>query len=197
MSFITNLISIVIEKIGGGGKDYFLPYKYDMIKEYYGKTCLDIGAGTAQYSRFLKDQGHDVTPIDVVDESTSGMEIKQFDGSTLPFEEDSVDSSIFMFVLHHTNTQIELLREAKRVTRNHIIIGEDIVENRLDKWMGNIHLNTSPWAKGVDTFHSEEGWARIFDDLGLSIIRKITIPKEVYPVYPVTRIIYVLSSGDK
>jgi SAM-dependent methyltransferase len=192
LTAIKNLVSILIEKISGKRKDYFIQFKYENIKSYYGKKCLDIGAGTGYFSYFLKNKGFEITPIDIVDKSTFDVQIQKFDGKKLPFPDKSFDTSVFMFVLHHTDNQIELLKEAIRVTKNHLIIGEDIIESRFDSIMGNIHLNTSPWTKGNDSFHSEKIWFGIFAKLQLKVAEIVKIPRSVYPVYPVSRRIFIL-----
>ncbi len=196
MTFIKNLFKVLFEKIRGSNHDFFLSHKYDFIKSYYGNTCLDIGAGTGRFSQFLADQGHKVTLVDVVDKRKVDLDLIHFNGKHLPVDDNSFDTSLFMFVLHHTNTQIELLKEAKRVTKQYIIVGEDIVESRFDKALGNIHLNTSPWARGNDSFKNEEQWEKVFDDLELTIIERIRIPRNVYPIYPVNRVIFVLKKDS-
>lgn len=189
---IINFLRIVICKILSIRRDFFRSYKYDSIKEYYGKVCADIGAGTGWFSKYLISRGHQTIPLDVVDRSEAGVNIKLFNGRKLPLLNKSVDTSLFLFVLHHTNSQIQLLREAIRVSRKYIVIGEDMVENRFDEMLGNIHLNTSPWAKGQDSFRSEKGWLKLFKKLKLRVVKIVKIPCEVYPVYPVHRRIFVL-----
>lgn len=190
--FIYNFFKVIFEKLGSGNKDYFLHYKYDRIRKYYGEHCLDIGAGTGRFSLHLQDNSHEVVPIDIVDKSVDDVEIEYFDGASIPKADNSFDTSIFMFVLHHTDTQIELLKEAARVTKDYIIIAEDIVENRLGQILGNIHLNTSPWEKGNDSFRSRKGWLKIFEENDLELVEAIDIPVHVYPVYPIPRTIFVL-----
>lgn len=172
--------------------DFFRKYKYDSIKEFYGKICADIGAGTGWFSYHLLARGHKIIPLDVVDKAESGISIKLFDGKKIPLLNKSVDTSMFLFVLHHTNNQIQLLREAIRVSKKYIIIGEDIVETKFDAMLANIHLNTSPWAKGNNAFRSERGWLRLFEKLKLKVVKTVKIPCETYPVYPVTRCIFVV-----
>lgn len=171
--------------------DFLRSYKYDSIKQYYGKVCADIGSGTGWFSDFLMRKGHKSIPLDVVDKSETGMRIKLFDGKKIPLLTKSVDTSLFLFVLHHTNSQVQLIKEAMRISKKYIVIGEDIIESRFDAVLGNIHLNTSPWAKG-NTFRSEKGWLRLFRQLKLRVVKTVRIPCQAYPVYPVTRCIFVL-----
>lgn len=153
---------------------------------------MDIGAGTGRFSLYLQDRGHTVAPLDVVDKSVTGLDIETFNGYSIDSTDNSFDTSILMFVLHHTNTQVELLKEASRVSRNYIIIAEDIVETSWDKMVGNIHLNTSPWARGDDSFRTKQGWLDLFEELNLEVIEVNDIPVDVYPVYPVNRAVFVL-----
>lgn len=189
---LKNLTSVFCHKFHGINSDYFLRFKYKHLKGFYGKSCLDIGAGTGRFSRYLKRKGHEVIPVDVVDKSTANINIQKFDGTHLPVLDKTVDTSIFMFVLHHAGSQLDLLKDAIRVTRKYIIIGEDVMENMFDKVMGSIHLNTSPWSKAVDSFHTEKDWINIFCSLKLKLVQVVRIPRGVYPVYPVSRTIYVL-----
>lgn len=193
---VKNLSSVLSNKIKGNELDYFLKFKYDLLKKFYGTSCLDIGAGTGRFSKYLKNQGHHVIPVDVVDKSKVDLGFKIYDGKTLPLQDKYVDTSILMFVLHHAQNQLELLNEAIRVTKKYIIIGEDVMENVVDKILGGIHLNTSPWSKAVNSFHTEKDWINIFCLMKLKLVHVVRIPKYIYPVYPVSRSIYVLEVCD-
>lgn len=188
------LLEIAHSKILGQKKDYFLRYKYEMIQHYYGSKCLDIGAGNGSFSQFLSNQGHQVKAIDVVDKSGEGLahDVRLFDGEHIPYADNSFDTSVLMFVLHHTNKQQSLISDSIRVTKNHIIIAEDVIQNRFDALLGAIHLNTSPWDKGHDSFRSHSQWKDFFLRNNLELSETVTISRWAYPVYPVARKIYVL-----
>lgn len=190
---ILKVIKILLNKIRKQKIDFFLSYKYADIKEFYGKCCLDIGSGSGRFSKFLKRKGHDVSAIDVVDKSEfPDLEMKVFDGKSIPFNNKQFDTSILMFVLHHTDHAKELLKECIRVTKKKIIIGEDIMISHIDRILGNIHLGTSPWSKSSNGFKSDSAWQQLFVNYNLKLVKTITISRCVYPVYPVQRKIYVL-----
>jgi SAM-dependent methyltransferase len=191
---ILKFIEILLTRISGKKKDYFLRPKYDDISPYYGACVLDFGAGTGAFSHYLTTRGHRVNAVDVVPAfEQSHIDFQVFDGRVLPYADKHFDTSIAFFVFHHLNNQEELLLELKRVTSGHVIIGEDIVENRFDRFMGNIHLNTAPWAKGTDSFRDNASWLRLFEKVGFTLAAKVVIKRSEYPVYPVRRIIYVLA----
>ncbi|MFY0683082.1 MAG: class I SAM-dependent methyltransferase [Balneola sp.] len=191
--FARNFFFVLYTVITKQNLDHFLGFKYGAIKKYYGKDCLDIGAGYGHFSDFLANNDHNVTAIDVTNKFAYTHNFSEFDGKKIPYGDKIFDTSILMFVLHHTDDQIELLKEAARVTKNYIIIGEDIMKSSLDRALGNIHLNTSPWAKSNDLFHTKEEWLEIFSSLNLKVVDTIRIPRSSYSVYPVNRNIYVLS----
>lgn len=188
------LFRIILQKLKGQKKDYFLDYKYFRIKRFYGEKCLDVGAGMGSFSNYLRNKNHNVSSIDVVDLSSKNDEnnIKLFDGKAIPYEAKNFDTSMLMFVLHHTNHQDQLIKDCIRVTKDFLIIGEDIIQNKFDAVFGNIHLNSSPWAKGNDSFKTHAKWLEFFAKHNLELVNTITIPRFVYPVYPVSRNIYVL-----
>lgn len=187
-------LKIIKFKLIGKRRDFFLRYKYKMLRKYYGKKCLDVGCGIGMYSEYLSKKKHKVYSIDIVEHEQilTSHNFKLFNGVNVPYENKLFDTSVLMFVLHHTNTQQELIADCIRVTKKYIIIGEDVIQNQTDKIMGNIHLNSSPWSKGSDSFKTNAGWLAFFESNNLKLVHAITIPRAIYPVYPVTRKIYVL-----
>jgi len=193
--YFINFLFFLYTKLFRKNYDHFISHKYETIKKYYGQNCLDIGAGYGHFSAFLHENGHNVTAIDVTNKFQHKLNFIQFDGKSIPLKDNEVDTSIIMFVLHHTDNQMELLEETCRVTQGYIIIGEDIMKSAVDKVFGNIHLNTSPWAKSNNLFHSTDKWMKIFLELKLELVQTVIIPRNTYPVYPVNRSIFVLKKS--
>jgi len=98
-----------------------------------------------------------------------------------------------MFALHHAADQDALLNEVIRVTRKTIIIAEDVIETPFDRILANIHLETSVWSKGEDSFHSNKEWQVIFKQKNLHLEAVLPIPRYKEPLYPVARCVYALS----
>jgi SAM-dependent methyltransferase len=189
---IQNFFRVLWHKMLKRKTDFFLPYKYQKIEKYFGKICLDIGTGTGRFASFLHGKGKEIQQIDITDRVEEKINFKLFDGLTVPLEDHSVDTVVINFVLHHTDHQEQLLEEAKRVTKEYIIIAEDIIENKFDRLMGNLHLGLSPWSKSKIGFRRDREWCQLFESFELEVVHSLVIPRKVYPIYPVARKIYIL-----
>ena len=65
---------------------------------------LDVGCGDGLISAVLQSRRPDliVTGIDVLPRSHTHVPVDMFDGSTIPFDDQSFDLVLFSDVLHHT-----------------------------------------------------------------------------------------------
>jgi SAM-dependent methyltransferase len=146
---------------------------------------LDVGSGDGSIGRLISEQvdGARVQGVDIFVRPNVEIAVTEFDGKRLPFPDDSFDVVSFVDVLHHTDNPFELLAEAKRVARHHIIIKDHHAENSFDRltlsfmdWIGNApqgvvlpynYDNRQTW---------EDRWAR------LDLLPEI-ITKDI-PLYP-------------
>ena len=115
--------------------------------------------------------------IDVLIQKHNLIKIQQYDGHSFPFPDNCFDTVMFIDVLHHTNFSVQLLKEAFRVARRHVIIKDHLCESRLAwctlmilDWAGNMpykikvpcnYFSRVQWEKNfqkasliVDTWHS-------------------------------------------
>ena len=115
-------------------QELLLPY----MSHQLGKSNLDIGCGTGLTSVIHQEKlGISPTLCDVVDIRHALAQSLPFflipDG-TLPFDDNSFDSSYIQYILHHLQTSAaitKLLEEALRVS-NRLIIVEEIKGDRTD-----------------------------------------------------------------
>ncbi|NOZ74139.1 MAG: methyltransferase domain-containing protein, partial [FCB group bacterium] len=135
-----------------------------------GETVVDIGCGTGAISRLL-GQNYRVISLDVRELSLfPGICPLRFDGQRLPIKSQSVDSALFMTVLHHTQNPITLLMEAGRVARQVIVVEDLIRPGWNQRWTGlvdsllNFEFRNHPHANG-----SHADWRRIFHALGFRL----------------------------
>jgi len=111
------------------------------------------------------------------------IECKEFNGTTIPLSESSVDMCLFVDVLHHAVHIEGLLREARRVARRYVLIKDHLCESRFDHavlsfmdWVGNrAHGVVLPY-----NYQSKIQWNRILSACGLYPVSW----NEVLPLYP-------------
>jgi len=135
-------------------------------------TVLDIGCGSGEISRRIMDldPGLRIRGIDVMARSGCAIECGEFDGRKISLSDRSVDVSMFVDVLHHTESAAPILREAARVSRGPVLIKDHLCESFFDQetlkfmdWVGNRpHGVALPY-----TYLSSRKWRELFDSLGL------------------------------
>jgi SAM-dependent methyltransferase len=59
------------------------------------------------------------------------VEVAEFDGETLPYDDGSFDGVLFADVLHHSAEPRVLLREARRVARSFVVIKDHLKDGFL------------------------------------------------------------------
>jgi SAM-dependent methyltransferase len=138
------------------------------------KTLVDIGCGDGQIALGVgqRREGLQITGLDVLVRPKTWVPVNAFDGNTLPLSDQSVDVAMFVDVLHHTHDPMVLLREAKRVARQAILIKDHCKDGflagptlRFMDWVGNAHHGVVlPY-----NYWSEQRWRAAFAELGLTI----------------------------
>lgn len=145
-----------------------------MVSPYLKKDelILDIGPASCTVTEVLIDQGLRVFPLDVENFSIVDTVLPTlYDGDRMPFQDDQFDTSLILFVLHHTPDPAKVLAEAKRVSKK-IIILEDIVTSSahksltaaLDSLM-NLEFYDQP-----HTNKSDQEWRAVFKNLDLKLL---------------------------
>jgi SAM-dependent methyltransferase len=148
---------------------------------------LDVGCGDGLLAKRILDRLNDspqalpsrtgqltIEGIDVLVRDDTHVPVTRFDGTKIPFDDNSFDSVMFVDVLHHTDDPMVLLREAKRVTRGTIVIKDHTMNGiasgatlRFMDRVGNARYGVSlPY-----NYWPRQKWLDAFNELGLKIER--------------------------
>jgi len=158
-----------------------------------GSKILDLGCGSGivgnQFEEFFQAE---FVGTDIIDRRAVPLAFEIFDGKNLPFPEKSFDVVLISYVLHHAKDPIILLKESKRVSREKIIIFEDLAEGFFSKIICQFHgISYSKLFKNPRflSFKSEKDWEKIFEDIGLNVIFKKRVNN-----FPVKKELFVLGA---
>jgi ubiquinone/menaquinone biosynthesis C-methylase UbiE len=132
---------------------------------------LDLGAGNCVLCQQLRQRGYDIVPVDLANLSfVDGIMPIVYDGTTLPFDDDSFDVALVITVLHHAQDPDAILAELRRAAQRIIVI-EEIYENSLEKYftylidsLFNLEFFSHPRSNRTD-----DGWRAAFRRLGLVV----------------------------
>lgn len=98
-----------------------------------------------------------------------------FDGETIPYPDNSFDATIVAYTLHHTWHPEKVLKEIMRVTRNRIIVSEDLLKTRHHipfEVLKDIVANC--FSAHITMQYKTVGeWEEIFSQLGLITMERI------------------------
>lgn len=117
-----------------------------------GRSLVDVGGGTGNYSEVLKAEGW--RPL-VVDRSSGmlaraqskGLETLLADAQALPLADQSFDAAMLISMLHHLDRPETALSEARRVLRpgGHMAVMAFTREDIDDLWLLDYFPITRPW----------------------------------------------------
>jgi len=167
----------------------------DFIKE--DSSLLDLGCGSGiigkEFGRFFNSE---VLGLDIIDNRVVEIPFRRYNGNNLSFLKDnSYDAVLINFVLHHCQNPIELLKEAKRVSKGIIVIYENIPEGLLSKLFCYFHgisfacFFQKNGNKG--NFLKRKEWEETFEKMGL----KVVYSKRCSGIKLMKEHLYILSKG--
>ena len=112
----------------------------------HNASVLDVGCGDGLIAQQIMEKRGDLTVkgIDVMVRPQTHIPVEKFDGRKIPHADASFDAVMFVDVLHHTDDPFVLLQEARRVSRQAVVIKDHIRQGflagqtlRFMDWVGN------------------------------------------------------------
>ncbi|MCH5342440.1 MAG: methyltransferase domain-containing protein [Acetatifactor sp.] len=141
-------------------------------------SVLDVGCGDGRIDYLIKKNVNiSIRGIDVLVRPDTFIEVQEYDGKMIPYDDDSFDAVTVIDVLHHTDEPEKLIAELVRVANKHIIIKDHIkhgflsyIKLRAMDYVGNAHYHVRlPY-----NYWTERQWRDCFAKNGLKIDIKIT-----------------------
>jgi ubiquinone/menaquinone biosynthesis C-methylase UbiE len=99
-----------------------------------GSRILDLGGGWGFYAAPLRNRGHEHLVLDVVDPGYKKAPVVLYEGQRIPFPDQSFDVTILVTMLHHVPDPKALFKEVHRVTRQKVIVVEDLYHHKLGRY---------------------------------------------------------------
>jgi len=146
-------------------------------KGFIPKGCriLDLGSGSGIVAKTLANSFESLlVGVDIEDRRIVNIPFKIIDGKNLPFRDNEFDICFISYVLHHADDPEGLLKEAARVTKDKILVYEDLAEGKLSNFICKIHSRSFNYffqkndEKGK--FLDAKNWKEIFGESGLKLI---------------------------
>jgi SAM-dependent methyltransferase len=140
---------------------------------------LDVGCGDGLISAVLQSKRPDISVqgIDVLPREETYVPVEMFDGVHFPFPDASFDVALFSDVLHHTVDPTLLLREARRVAAQRVLIKDHFLKGiganarlRFMDWVGNARFGVAlPY-----NYWTEQQWLKGWQEACLQPERIVT-----------------------
>lgn len=129
-------------------------FRHTAALELIGESpVLDIGCGDGLLMDLLRDKGIEVVGVDISDEVVKtcvarGSHAEVIESAeTLPFPDASFEHVVLLDILEHVYNPVSILAEARRVSKNYVIIGVPNFSSlpaRLQMLAGKVPENNRP-----------------------------------------------------
>jgi malonyl-CoA O-methyltransferase len=160
-----------------------------------GSEVLDVGCGNGFIAHHLSAMlGTSVVGIDLGNSADAPVDYRHYNGAEFPVADDSFDTVLLCYVLHHAQDVSVVLNEIRRVMRDGglAIIYEDIPGSWWDRevcWFHNQHWRGRT---GPSTFRRESEWRALFESFGFEVVSERQLSRWRNLTHPVGRGFFVL-----
>lgn len=170
----------IIERVIRSRTEWIMENISGFVKK--GEKILDLGAGGGWIGKEIqKNKKANVALLDVRDFNQTELELMIYNGKKIPFADNSFGAVLLIFVLHHCEKPLTILREAQRVSQDRLIIMEDVYSSWLGKafmyfweFLGFFasFLANPPGENMAFNFQTFSEWEKMLKSLNLKIIYK-------------------------
>ena len=145
-----------------------------IINMFHINEILDIGAGDGKIDSILMEKNDvQITGIDVLVRPKTFIPVTEYDGHTIPYHTNEINTTMMIDVLHHTDDPERVFSEVVRVSDEYILIKDHIlhgwwslVKLKMMDYVGNKQYAVSlPY-----NYLTEEQWNKMFEDNNLEIV---------------------------
>ena len=152
-------------------------------------SVLKVGNGLGFSSYFMSLFQTEVTSLDVVlNTDALSDDVVLYEGSRIPFDDNSFDTVVCTYTLHHTPSPEALFAELCRVSKRTIIVIDETYKSFWQKldlvytcWQTNRRGGQKvqiQWA----SYLSENRFAQLFSDQGLQVQTREQAPRKSFKV---------------
>lgn len=117
-----------------------------------GSRLVDIGGGTGNYARALRDEGWDPLVVDrepamLARAAAKGLETLEADAQRLPLPDGCADAAMLVSMLHHVEDPAAAIAEARRILRpaGRLAVMVFTREDLAGAWMSDYWPSTRAW----------------------------------------------------
>lgn len=172
-----------------------------MIKDCEGfirnnSELLDFGCGSGIVAKeFEKAFNLKIKGVDIIDNRVENIPFELYNGKDLSFFNDnSFDTVLVSYVLHHTNNPIEQIKEIKRVSKDTVIVYESPCDGFFYKAMCSIHgISFAKYFqknKNKGKFFTTKEWKEIFKENGFNVVKE-----KIVGYFPLKNTLFILKKG--
>lgn len=149
-------------------------YISDIIKKFNCKEILDIGCGDGKIDNLIMQTNNvNISGIDVLVRDKTYIPVTEYDGSHINKDDNSIDTTMIIDVLHHTENPDEVFKEIVRVTKNYIIIKDHFLHGfisyiklKMMDYVGNKHYSVDlPY-----NYLTPKQWKKLFNENNLKVV---------------------------
>lgn len=158
-----------------------------MIEREGSAPLLDVGGGRGELAALRATSGALIVVLErsrvqcqLLRQQFPGLQLVRGDACHLPFRDRAFDTTLLRAVLHHVSDPEIALREARRVSRQSIVL--DLIQDRRRA----VAWAERTWAylqDGGAQIQTRAGWMRILSDLGQANVQLNSSPSLEYFLY--------------